>query len=335
MIEISEQSRLAEGGDIEVYSSGSGRSIDAAAIQIADGVDGVEQVQPTASAQLLVGDTETFTWGLPIDPIYRYQLDQGRWFNDADDGALVAVVGPALANIHDLEVGDDLTVQTRDRSLTVEVIGTDTTMVGDGLAVFLPLSTLLDATGRSEASFMWLTTTSSEHADIDAVGAEVRRQLESRGYGFGLDLRYVEREADRATDTMIIAVIMSMGLPVVAIGMIGLAGAITTSALDRRREIGVLRSIGAGRRDIRRIFRTEAVTIVLAGWLVGIALGYVIGRIILLAMNESFDVEFVLQYPLWPIPLSLLITLLVAVVVLARPIGHASRLSPSISLRYE
>jgi len=67
----------------------------------------------------------------------------------------------------------------------------------------------------------------------------------------------------------------------------------------------------------------------------GIALGHVIGRIILLAINEAFDVEFTLLYPWWPIPVSLVIALLVAAVVLAHPIRHASRLSPSVSLRYE
>ena len=130
-------------------------------------------------------------------------------------------------------------------------------------------------------------------------------------------------------------IIMSLGIPVVAMGMIGLVSAMTSNILERTREIGILRSIGARARHIRRVFLAEAVALVVAGWLLGIAVGYVIARIVLRAMNDAFDVSFTLRYPAWPMLVALVLTLVVAAAVLRRPLRRAGRLSPSTALRYE
>ena len=69
-----------------------------------------------------------------------------------------------------------------------------------------------------------------------------------------------------------------LGLLVVAISMAGLANALTMSVLERIREIGILRSIGARARDIRGIFATEILNLAVTGWLIAIPLGYLLGR---------------------------------------------------------
>ena len=55
----------------------------------------------------------------------------------------------------------------------------------------------------------------------------------------------------------------------------------TTNVLERTREIGVLRGIRAAARDIRRILATEGMVLAVAGWLIGIPLGYVLTRTLL------------------------------------------------------
>ena len=109
----------------------------------------------------------------------------------------------------------------------------------------------------------------------------------------------------------------------------------TTNIIERTREIGVLRSLGARARDIRRVFLAEAVALVAVGWLIGIGVGYVLGRIILGALNDSFNVTFTLRYPLWPLAAALVVTLAIALIVVRRPLRRASRLPPSVALRYE
>lgn len=81
---------------------------------------------------------------------------------------------------------------------------------------------------------------------------------ERNGYDAASNLRYIERDQNLAENRLIVTVVMAMGLPIVAIGMIGLLSAMASNILDRTREIGILRSIGARRRDLRAMFRTRS-----------------------------------------------------------------------------
>ena len=96
-----------------------------------------------------------------------------------------------------------------------------------------------------------------------------------------------------------------LGLLIVAISMVGLVNAITMSVLERTREIGVLRCIGARARDIRRIFAAEGLAVSLAGWLLGIPLGYALARMFSWLLLKVVGIDFGFTFP----PLNLLIAL--------------------------
>ena len=90
-----------------------------------------------------------------------------------------------------------------------------------------------------------------------------------------------------------------VGFLVVAISMAGLAGALTTSVLERTREIGILRAIGARARHIRRIFATETLALAVTGWLIGIPLGYLLDRFLVWLVKEVVNVDVPFTFPLW------------------------------------
>ena len=69
-----------------------------------------------------------------------------------------------------------------------------------------------------------------------------------------------------------------LGLLIVAISMVGLVNAITMGVLERTREIGMLRCVGARARDVRGIFATEGLVVAVLGWLLGVPLGWAIAR---------------------------------------------------------
>jgi ABC-type lipoprotein release transport system permease subunit len=108
----------------------------------------------------------------------------------------------------------------------------------------------------------------------------------------------------------------------------------TTNVLERVREIGVLRCIGARARDVRRIFMTEGVALAVTGWALGIPLGYVLHRLLVRLVWEVIGVRLPVVYPAWNVLIALAGTLVLSVVVLLLPVRRAVRFRPGDALRY-
>ena len=115
--------------------------------------------------------------------------------------------------------------------------------------------------------------------------------------------------------------------------MAGLANAITMSVLERTREIGILRSIGARARDIRRIFATETLALALTGWLIAIPLGYLLDRFLVWLVKKVANV-IPFAFPLWNLALALAGTILLALLITLLPIRRAVHYRPGDALRY-
>ncbi|MGZ4338055.1 MAG: ABC transporter permease [Gaiellaceae bacterium] len=116
--------------------------------------------------------------------------------------------------------------------------------------------------------------------------------------------------------------------------MTGLANALTMSVLERTREIGILRSIGARARDIRRIFSAETLTLALTGWLIGVPLGYLLDVFLVWLVRNVVNVSITLAFPAGNLVLALIGTVLLALLVTVLPIRRAVRYRPGDALRY-
>jgi ABC-type lipoprotein release transport system permease subunit len=116
--------------------------------------------------------------------------------------------------------------------------------------------------------------------------------------------------------------------------MVGLANAITMNVLQRTREIGILRCIGARARDVRRIFTTEGIALALAGWMLGIPLGYALDRLLVWLVWEVVDQRIPVAFPRWNVLIALVGTVALALVVLLLPVRRAVRFRPGDALRY-
>ena len=83
------------------------------------------------------------------------------------------------------------------------------------------------------------------------------------------------------------------------------------------------------------MIRAEALLVALLGWLAAIPLGYGITRVLVELLSNSFDVAFATRFPMWPLPIALVATLLIAALVVLLPVRRAVRLRPGVALRYE
>jgi putative ABC transport system permease protein len=120
----------------------------------------------------------------------------------------------------------------------------------------------------------------------------------------------------------------------VAISMIGLINAITLAVLERTREIGMLRCIDARARDVRRIFATEGLAVALAGWLIGVPLGFRFAHGIVMLSGDAVNQTVLFTFPLEDIPIALAGTPVLAILVMLLPLHRAVALSPGDALRY-
>ncbi|MBW3643094.1 MAG: ABC transporter permease [Actinobacteria bacterium] len=86
-------------------------------------------------------------------------------------------------------------------------------------------------------------------------------------------------------------VLASIGVIALVIAALGIANALLAAVRERRREIGVLKAIGARDRDVRRIFLLEAFALGLGGGLAGTALGWAIARGVGAVVNDYLSAQ--------------------------------------------
>ena len=113
------------------------------------------------------------------------------------------------------------------------------------------------------------------------------------------------------------------------VGGIGIMNIMLANVLERTREIGVRRAIGARRADIRVQFLIEAVTISAFGGLFGIGLGFAIAYLVVFFAGWSTIIT------LWSVLLAFGVSTAVGILFGSYPAVQASRLSPIEALRYE
>jgi putative ABC transport system permease protein len=146
---------------------------------------------------------------------------------------------------------------------------------------------------------------------------------------------WYDQKADNvAQNANITRSITVLGLVIVAISMVGLVNAITMGILERTREIGMLRCVGAHARDIRRIFATEGLVIALLGWLIGLAAGYALAYGIIELTASTANLELTFVFPAVNVVITLVGTVLLAILVLLAPVRRAVRFKPGDALRY-
>jgi putative ABC transport system permease protein len=131
-----------------------------------------------------------------------------------------------------------------------------------------------------------------------------------------------------------------IGLIALVTASLGIVNTLVMSILERRKEIGVLKSLGADERDIRRLFLVESAVIGSVGAIVGITFGWIITRIAsaiakaMMAREGVTGVEL-FALPWWLILIAFSFGLIVSLVAGLYPAARAARVDPVEALRNE
>ena len=116
-------------------------------------------------------------------------------------------------------------------------------------------------------------STTARQADIDALATRIDDAFS--GDGYPAVITTAQQKVDRnQTQFLIIYVLLYTVAAIIAlVGAIGLFNTLAMSVLERRREIGILRSIGATGRKVAQVFWTEGVALGVVAWAMAIVIG--------------------------------------------------------------
>jgi putative ABC transport system permease protein len=192
--------------------------------------------------------------------------------------------------------------------------------------------------GNNNEPFISASFTVQKMEELEQVRERVKRAVrESRGLKPGQENDFKVEAADTfvkqfdkitATATLVLGGIVGISL---LVGGIGIMNIMLVSVTERTREIGILKALGATRRDILIQFLLEAGLLALLGGVIGIILGYLVGMGIA-AMIPGFPPA---QAPLWVVFAAAGFSALVGVVFGIMPASKAAALDPIEALRYE
>jgi putative ABC transport system permease protein len=136
---------------------------------------------------------------------------------------------------------------------------------------------------------------------------------------------------------MFLFIFGSLALTVASIGIVN---TLVMAVLERRREIGIMKAIGASDADVKGLFFAEAGAMGLFGGMLGVILGWGIGQVIsvgtnIYLRNQGFPPEHLWTVTWWLVLFALAVAFLISLVAGLYPASRAARLDPVQALRYE
>lgn len=275
----------------------------------------------------------------PASDFFSERIVEGRWIQPNDDHAIVVTYD--TANKNNIRVGDfitlDLGVFGKRDWRVVGIYQPLMTGAFSSDVIYAPLKALENATKQYDRASQLIvrTTTRTEPATI-----AVRDELRDLGLERSVSITAFQTEAEmrRSAQTqfgIITTMLMALAVIVAVVGGIGLMGALSISVVERTKEIGVLRAIGARTRTILSMFVMEGVLQGLLSWALAVLISFLfarpmadmMGRIMLnMPLDYAFSYTAVFTW--------LAIVLVISMVASILPARNATRISVRDSLAY-
>jgi putative ABC transport system permease protein len=188
--------------------------------------------------------------------------------------------------------------------------------------------------GASGKSYMTLTVRVKDPGKVAAVQDAIS-QMGYRTFSV-LDATKSLRRFFTVLD-LFLGIFGSLALAVATLAIIN---TLVMAVLERRREIGVMKAIGASDQDVKKLFFTEAGAMGFFGGVLGIALGFAIGKAInfgtgIYLHRHQLPAEAVWSMPSWLVGAAIAFSIVVSLLAGLYPASRAAKLDPVQTLKYE
>ncbi|MBN1992025.1 MAG: ABC transporter permease [Anaerolineae bacterium] len=261
---------------------------------------------------------------------------EGRWLLPEDEKAVV-INTIMLRDESNLAVGDEIVLKIEGDKTTWTIVG-----ITEGGSVtatvfinYVAFSRARDDIGTAR----WLAIETTQHSE--AFRSDVAQSLETYFDYIGLPINMIvtlgqEREEAEAIFQAVVALLLVMAALLAVVGGMGLTGTMSINVLERRREIGVMRSIGASNGAVLKLVMVEGMLIGLLSWLLAMLLAIPLSGVLSYAVGQAllqtpFDYAFSIEGALLWLALVVVISLIASYI----PARNASRLTVREVLAYE
>jgi putative ABC transport system permease protein len=281
--------------------------------------------------------------GIPAgSDYYQPLLLTGRWIQPGETGQVI-VINKDTADDNHIAVGDTVTLNLFELGdAEWRVIGIYQTIFTDGFdttPIYAPLEAVAATTKQyNEGTRLLVRTTSSDPAAIDDIFTRLKNLYEGRNMDINVyEASTAAKDRSEAINEFSVTTTMLLALAVIValVGGIGLMGSLSISVVERTREIGVMRAVGARTRTIMGMFMLEGVLQGLLSWLIAVPLSFFLFRPLARALGEAmFGANLDFRYSVEAVLVWLVIILIISTLASILPARSATQVSVRESLAY-
>jgi putative ABC transport system permease protein len=279
--------------------------------------------------------------GVPLDnAMYTPPMVAGRWLQSADDRAVV--ISRDTATDNHIVLGDTITLDLGEGGKSDwQVVGLYKVIFGGIFrsdAIYAPRAAALVAAKKNPRSdTMYLASTAQNQTEAKAVSDRLEEMFRQQNLKVSVAQNvYADRQSAESQFQVTIIMLLSLAVIVAVVGGVGLTGSLAISVIERTKEVGVMRAIGARSRTIGNMFVLEGVVQGLLSWAIAVPLSYAISRPMASALgNTLFSANLVFRYNAQAVAVWLVIVLVISTLASVIPARSATRISVRQSLAYE
>ena len=267
------------------------------------------------------------------------RLVTGRWLLPGDTNQVV-VNEDLTAKETGLRVGDKISIKFNGQERSLEVIGIASKHMM-GARVYMNYSQMAKLTGRyNQVDTMRVLATPGalvSAAEQQAIGKDLEKRFEDAKISQGSSETSSEIfESMGNAFNIILAVLLLVAIILAVIGGLGLTGTMGLNILERTREIGVLRAVGASHFSVRQVVVVEGVSVAAISWILSALISYPVGRLLAEALvRASFGTQASFSYSPWGLLTWMAVVILIGVFASLAPAHNAARLTVREVLNYE
>lgn len=299
-------------------------------------------IRPATQAKKSNNDKTAVMFGVPLPTtLYGAELRAGRWLEPGDTHAVV--LNQQLAQRAGVSVGDWVTF---DHGVKGESDWLVVGLVFDGLSTqsaHVPRETLLRETHSVNKANAVMVRLAHHTADAQTAGAKaLKEHFEAHQMKISTDTVFYNANTVQGIIklasqdiTIIVGLLGTMAVVMAFVGSIALSGVLSINVLERRREIGVMRAIGASTLTIAGLFIGEGLTLGLLSWAIALPLSIPASWLMSNALGVIVLSEVAYQYSEMGVLYWLIIVIVLSIAASWLPARSATTISVRESLVYQ